>query len=480
MRHKIRNIHFVGIGGSGMSGIAEVLANLGYTVSGSDIADNATTRRLAGLGLRVFTGHAADNVGEADAVVVSTAVKDDNPEVEFARMFKIPLVPRAQMLSELMRLKQGIAVAGTHGKTTTTSLVASVLAEGGLDPTFVIGGRLNAAGANARLGSGDYLVAEADESDASFLHLSPVISVVTNIDADHMETYGHDFGRLKQAFVDFLQRLPFYGVAVLCADDPNVREIMPQVSKQIVSYGIGAPANVRAENVRAQDGRMHFNCIRVNGGSARFPVTLNLPGRHNVLNALAAIAVAGELGVPDAVAARALAGFTGVGRRFQRHGEVALPAGGTFTLIDDYGHHPAEMRATLAAARGAFPGRRLLLAFQPHRYTRTRDCFEDFVGVLGSADALILTEVYAAGEAPIIAADGRALARALRVAGRIDPVFVENVDDVPRTILDVARDGDVVITLGAGSIGSVAGQMTEDRGQKTERRAKRAFGIGVR
>ena len=459
MKHAIRHIHFVGIGGSGMSGIAEVLVNLGFGVSGSDQADNATTRRLAGLGIRVVTGHAAENVGNADAVVVSTAVRDDNPEVLAARARKIPLVPRAQMLAELMRLKRGIAVAGTHGKTTTTSLVASILAEGGMDPTFVIGGRLNAAGANARLGSGDFLVAEADESDASFLYLSPVISIVTNIDADHMETYGHDFGRLKQTFVDFLQRLPFYGVAVLCADDPNVREIMPQVSKQIVGYGLDESANVRAENVTAEGGRMRFDCVRVNGSVTRFPVTLNLPGMHNVLNALAAIAVASEVGVSDAAIAKALAEFKGVGRRFQRYGEVALPAGGTFTLIDDYGHHPAEMRATVAAARGAFPGRRLLLAFQPHRYTRTRDCFEDFVGVLGSVDALALAEVYAAGEAPIVAADGRTLARALRVAGRVDPVFVENIADMPQTILDIARDGDVVITMGAGSIGAVPGKL---------------------
>ena len=459
MKHKIKNIHFVGIGGSGMSGIAEVLVNLGFGVSGSDQADNATTRRLAGLGIRVVTGHAAENVGNADAVVVSTAVRDDNPEVLAARARKIPLVPRAQMLAELMRLKRGIAVAGTHGKTTTTSLVASILAEGGMDPTFVIGGRLNAAGANARLGSGDFLVAEADESDASFLYLSPVISIVTNIDADHMETYGHDFGRLKQTFVDFLQRLPFYGVAVLCADDPNVREIMPQVSKQIVGYGLDESANVRAENVTAEGGRMRFDCVRVNGSVTRFPVTLNLPGMHNVLNALAAIAVASEVDVSDAAIAKALAEFKGVGRRFQHHGEVALPAGGTFTLIDDYGHHPAEMRATVAAARGAFPGRRLLLAFQPHRYTRTRDCFEDFVGVLGSVDALALAEVYAAGEAPIVAADGRTLARALRVAGRVDPLFVENIADMPQTILDIARDGDVVITMGAGSIGAVPGKL---------------------
>ena len=459
MKHKVKNIHFVGIGGVGMSGIAEVLANLGFAVSGSDLAESATTRRLSAQGIRIDTGHAAENVGEADAVVVSTAVKADNPEVMAARERKVPLVPRAQMLAELMRLKQGIAIAGTHGKTTTTSLVASILAEGAMDPTFVIGGRLNAAGANARLGSGDFLVAEADESDASFLFLSPVISIVTNIDADHMETYGHDFGRLKQAFVDFLQRLPFYGVAVLCADDANVREIMPQVAKQIVSYGLDASANVRAENVVSEDGRMKFDCVRVNGSISRLPITLNLPGLHNVLNALAAIAVATEVGVPDEAIIKALAEFKGVGRRFQRYGEVALASGGSFTLVDDYGHHPAEMKATIAAARGAFPGRRLLLAFQPHRYTRTRDCFEDFVSVLNTVDALVLAEIYAAGEAPIVAADGRALARALRVAGKIEPVFVENIADVPQTILDVARDGDVVITMGAGSIGGVPGKL---------------------
>lgn len=459
MKHKVKNIHFVGIGGSGMSGIAEVLANLGFGVSGSDLADNATTRRLAGLGIRIATGHAALNVGNADAVVVSTAVKEDNPEVIAARERKLPIVPRAQMLAELMRLKHGIAIAGTHGKTTTTSLVASILAEGGLDPTFVIGGRLNAAGANARLGSGDFIVAEADESDASFLFLSPVVSVVTNIDADHMETYGHDFGRLKQAFVDFLQRLPFYGVAVLCADDPNVAAIMPQVTKQIVSYGLSPTANVRAENVVAHDGQMTFDCVRVNGAVTRFPVTVNLPGMHNVLNSLAAIAVASEVGIPDAAIVKALGEFRGVGRRFQRYGEVAVPGGGHFTLIDDYGHHPAEMRATIAAARGAFPGRRLLLAFQPHRYTRTRDCFEDFVSVLSSVDALVLAEVYAAGETPIVAADGRTLARALRVAGKVEPVFVEDIAGMPEAVLGVARDGDVVITMGAGSIGGVPGKL---------------------
>ena len=459
MRHKVKNIHFIGIGGTGMSGIAEVLANLGFSVSGSDLSESAVTRRLAGLGVRIAIGHAAENVGDVDAVVVSTAVREDNPEVQVARSRKIPLVPRAQMLAELMRLKRGIAVAGTHGKTTTTSLVASILAEGGMDPTFVIGGRLNAAGANARLGSGEYLVAEADESDASFLFLTPVVSIVTNIDADHMETYCHDFGKLKQAFVDFLQRLPFYGVAVLCVDDPHVREIMPQISKQIVTYGLNEMANVRAENVVAEEGRMKFDCVRTNGRTSRFPIELNLPGRHNVLNALAAIAVATEVGIPDAAIAKALAEFKGVGRRFQRYGEVALPAGGTFTLIDDYGHHPAEMLATIEAARGAFPGRRLLLAFQPHRYTRTRDCFEDFVSVLGTVDALVLTEVYAAGEPPVVAADGRTLARALRVAGRIDPIFVESVTEVPQTILEVASDGDVVITMGAGSISGVPAKL---------------------
>ncbi len=459
MKHKVKNIHFVGVGGSGMSGIAEVLAHLGYGVTGSDIAASATTRRLEGEGVKVVIGHAADNIARADAVVVSTAVKEDNPEVMAARERKIPVVPRAQMLAELMRLKHGIAIAGTHGKTTTTSLVASILAEGGIDPTFVIGGRLNAAGANARLGSGDFLVAEADESDASFLFLSPVISVVTNIDADHMETYGHDFERLKSAFVEFLNRLPFYGVAVLCGDDANVRAIMPRVPKQIITYGLSPDCNFYAENVVAADGQMRFDCVRVNGTTSRLSITLNTPGMHNVLNALAAIAVATEVQVPDAAIIKALAEFKGVGRRFQRYGEVALPAGGTFTLVDDYGHHPVEMAATLAAARGAFPGRRLVLAFQPHRYTRTRDCFEDFVKVLSTVDALLLAEIYAAGEAPIIAADGRSMARALRVAGKVEPVFVEDIAAMPQTIMDVARDGDVVLCMGAGSIGAVPGKV---------------------
>jgi len=459
MKHKVKHIHFVGVGGSGMSGIAEVLANLDYTVSGSDIAASATTRRLEGEGIKVMIGHAAENIAGADAVVTSTAVKADNPEVVAAREKKIPVVPRAQMLAELMRLKHGIAIAGTHGKTTTTSLVASILAEGGIDPTFVIGGRLNAAGANARLGSGDFLVAEADESDASFLFLSPVISVVTNIDADHMETYGHDFERLKSAFVEFLNRLPFYGVAVLCGDDANVRDIMPRVPKQIITYGLSPENNFYAENVVAADGQMRFTCVRVNGTTTRLDITLNTPGLHNVLNALAAIAVATEVQVSDAAIVKALAEFKGVGRRFQRYGEVALLAGGSFTLVDDYGHHPVEMAATLAAARGAFPGRRLVLAFQPHRYTRTRDCFEDFVKVLSTVDALLLAEIYAAGEAPIVAADGRSLARALRVGGKVEPVFVEDIAAMPQTIMDVARDGDVVLCMGAGSIGAVPGKV---------------------
>ncbi len=463
MKHKVKNIHFVGVGGSGMSGIAEVLANLGYQVSGSDLAASATTRRLEAQGVKVHVGHAGKHVAKADAVVVSTAVKADNPEVIAARQRHVPVVPRAQMLAELMRLKQGIAIAGTHGKTTTTSLVTSILAEGGIDPTFVIGGRLNAAGANAKLGQGDFLVAEADESDASFLYLSPVISVVTNIDADHMETYGHDFERLKGAFVDFLNRLPFYGVAVLCADDPNVRAIMPAVPKQIVTYGLDPAANIHAENIRAEGGQMHFDAVRVNGSVTRLPITLNLPGIHNVLNALAAIAVATEVQVEDAAIIKALAEFKGVGRRFQRYGEVALPAGGRLTLIDDYGHHPVEMAATLAAARGAFPGRRLVLAFQPHRYSRTRDCFEDFVKVLSTVDTLLLADVYAAGETPIVAADGRALCRALRVAGKVEPVFVEDIAAMPQTILDVARDGDVVLTMGAGSIGGVPGKLVEGK-----------------
>ncbi|GAB7564667.1 UDP-N-acetylmuramate--L-alanine ligase [Methylobacillus methanolivorans] len=461
MKHKVKQVHFVGIGGSGMSGIAEVLLNLGFSVSGSDLADNATTRRLAGFGATLHLGHAAENLGQADVVVISSAVKDDNPEVVAARERSIPIVPRALMLAELMRFRQGIAIAGTHGKTTTTSLIASILAEAGMDPTFVIGGRLEASGSNARLGTGEFIVAEADESDASFLHLTPIISVVTNIDADHMDTYGHDFERLKGAFVEFLQRLPFYGMAVVCIDDPNIRAILPQVSKPVMPYGFSEEARIRGSNVRAENGRMHFTVSRINGVTTTFDVTLNLPGKHYVLNALAAIAVASELNVPDAAIVKALAEFKGVGRRFERYGEVPAKDRGRFTLIDDYGHHPVEMNAVIAAARDAFPGRRLVLAFQPHRYTRTRDCFEDFVKVLSGADVVLLTEVYSAGEAPIVAADGRSLVRAIRVAGKVEPLFVDTPQELPQAILDMAQDGDVVIVMGAGSIGQVAAKTKE-------------------
>ncbi len=463
MKHAVKHIHFVGVGGAGMSGIAEILHNLGYTVSGSDQADNTVTRRLAGLGIRVFVGHDAAHIAGAQAVVTSTAVKGDNPEVIAARTRRIPVVPRAVMLAELMRLRKGIAIAGTHGKTTTTSLVTSVLAEAGVDPTFVIGGKLNSAGANSALGKGEFIVVEADESDASFLNLMPVLSVVTNIDADHMDTYGHDFARLKQAFVDFLHRMPFYGAAVLCDDDPGVRSIIPLISRPVTTYGFNPEAQVRAVNVQAlEGGQMRFTCQRRNGEALPdLEITLNLPGEHNVRNALATIAVATELELPDEPIVRALAQFSGVGRRFQRYGELPAQDGGRFTLIDDYGHHPVEMAAVIAAARGAFPGRRLVLAFQPHRYTRTRDCFEDFVNVMGRADAVLLTEVYAAGEAPIVAADGRALARALRVSGRVDPVFVDDIADLPGRIADLARGGDVVISMGAGSIGGVPAKVVE-------------------
>jgi UDP-N-acetylmuramate--alanine ligase len=467
MKHAIKHIHFVGVGGSGMSGIAEVLNNLGYTISGSDLADNATTQRLASLGITTYVGHSADHVKGAGAVVTSTAVKPDNPEVIRAREMHIPIVPRALMLAELMRLKQGIAIAGTHGKTTTTSLVASVLAAAGLDPTFVIGGRLNSAGANARLGQGDYIVVEADESDASFLNLLPVMAVVTNIDADHMETYGHDFNNLKKAFVDFLHRMPFYGTAILCTDDAAVRDIVNDVTCPITSYGFNEQAQVRAVNVRAVGAQMHFTVQRRNGVVLPdMEVVLNLPGLHNVLNALSAIAVAVELNIEDAAVQKALAEFHGVGRRFQRYGDLPLPGkdgqpGGVVTVIDDYGHHPVEMAATLSAARGAFPGRRLVLAFQPHRFSRTRDCFDDFVKVMALADSVLLGEVYAAGEAPIVAADGRALARALRIAGKVEPIFVADILDLPQAAIDNARDGDVLVCMGAGSIGAVPGKIAD-------------------
>jgi UDP-N-acetylmuramate--alanine ligase len=464
MKHAVKRLHFVGMGGAGMSGIAEILHNLGYQVSGSDQSDSATLRRLASLGITTHVGHDARHIGRADAVVVSTAVGGANPEVTAARAARVPVVPRAVMLAELMRLKRGIAIAGTHGKTTTTSLVASVLAEAGQDPTFVIGGRLNSAGAHSRLGSGEYIVVEADESDASFLNLMPVLAVVTNIDADHMETYGHDFARLKTAFVDFVHRMPFYGAAIVCGDDPGVQSIVPMVSRRVIRYGLDAGNEVRATRVQAlPGGQMRFVVERRNGvAMAPLDVTLNLPGEHNVRNALAAIAVATELELPDAPMAAALARFAGVGRRFQRCGEVAARDGrGAFSVIDDYGHHPVEMAAVIAAARGAFPGQRLVLAFQPHRYTRTRDCFEDFVKVLGTADAVLLTEVYAAGEAPIVAADGRTLARALRVAGKVDPVFVDAVEALPAAVLEQARAGDIVIVMGAGSIGHAAQRIVE-------------------
>ncbi len=459
MKHKVKHIHFVGIGGSGMSGIAEVLLNLGYTVSGSDLASNAASRRLAELGATIRVGHAPENIAGADAIVTSTAVRADNPEVLAGRERHIPIVPRAVMLAELMRLKRGIAIAGTHGKTTTTSLVASVLAEGGLDPTFVIGGRLNSAGANAKLGTGEFIVAEADESDASFLNLSPVIEVITNIDADHMETYDHSFAKLKQAFIEFTQRLPFYGVAILCIDDPNVREIMPSIAKMVTTYGFHEDADVRAVDAQAVDGLMAFTVVQKDYPA--LAVRLNQPGMHNVQNACAAIAIARELDVADEHIQKALQEFTGVGRRFTRYGQLPLPAGGSFALVDDYGHHPVETAATIAAARGAFPGRRLVLAFQPHRYTRTRDLFEDFVKVLSGADVLVLADVYAAGEQPIPAADGRSLAHALRVVGKTELVFVEDIAGMPEVLLRMAQDGDVVVTMGAGSISNVPAQLQQ-------------------
>ena len=468
MKHAISHVHFVGVGGAGMSGIAEILHNLGYKVSGSDLSDGPVLQRLSTLGIQTQVGHDARNIAGADAVVTSTAVQADNPEVVAAHQKLIPVVPRAVMLAELMRLKQGIAIAGTHGKTTTTSLVASVLAQAGLDPTFVIGGRLISAGANAKLGSGDYIVVEADESDASFLNLSPIMAVVTNIDADHMETYGHDFNQLKSAFIEFLHRMPFYGAAVLCVDDPVVNSLLSQVSRPITSYGLSDKAQVRAINIRAEEARMHFTVKRSNGVTLPdMQIVLNLPGTHNVLNALAAIAIAVELNVPDEAVVKALANFGGVGRRFQRHGEIAAKAGGYYTLIEDYGHHPVELAATIDAARGAFPGRRLVLAFQPHRFSRTRDCFEDFVAVLQKVDVLWLTEVYSAGEAPIAAADGRSLAHAVRVAGQQQLVFAQDLNALTELVINSACDGDVVMCMGAGSIGTVPGLVVKQSAQWT-------------
>jgi len=457
MKHKVKHIHFVGIGGAGMSGIAEVFVNLGYQVSGSDLMDNQVTQRLAKLGIKVYAGHTSQQIVGADVVVISTAVKPDNPEVIAAKNKNIPVVPRALMLAELLRLRSGIAIAGTHGKTTTTSLIASILAAADMDPTFVIGGKLEAAGCHAKLGSGEFIVVEADESDASFLYLQPILTVVTNIDEDHMETYGHDFNRLKQTFVEFVQHLPFYGMAVVCVDDANVRDVLPSITKPITTYGLSEDAQVRAINIQYANHQMQFTAVvGVNGSARQLEIILNLPGLHNIQNALAAIAVANEIGVPDVAIIKALLEFRGVERRFQQYGEIKFSAQKSFALVDDYGHHPAEMEATIKAARGAFPSRRLVVAFQPHRYTRTRDAFEGFARVLSQVDVLLLTEVYPAGEDPIVAADSKSLARAIRVQGKVEPIYIEEVDDLSQAILDVVQDGDVVLVMGAGSVAKIA------------------------
>ncbi|HGJ8703038.1 TPA: UDP-N-acetylmuramate--L-alanine ligase [Neisseria gonorrhoeae] len=463
MKNRVSNIHFVGIGGVGMSGIAEVLHNLGFKVSGSDQARNAATEHLSSLGIQVYPGHTAEHVNGADVVVASTAVKKENPEVVAALERQIPVIPRALMLAELMRFRDGIAIAGTHGKTTTTSLTASILGAAGLDPTFVIGGKLNAAGTNARLGKGEYIVAEADESDASFLHLTPIMSVVTNIDEDHMDTYGHSVEKLHQAFIDFIHRMPFYGKAFLCVDSEHVRAILPKVSKPYATYGLDDTADIYATDIENVGAQMKFTVhVQMKGHEqGSFEVVLNMPGRHNVLNALAAIGVALEVGASVEEIQKGLLGFEGVGRRFQKYGDIKLPNGGTALLVDDYGHHPVEMAATLAAARGAYPEKRLVLAFQPHRYTRTRDLFEDFTKVLNTVDALVLTEVYAAGEEPVAAADSRALARAIRVLGKLEPIYCENVADLPQMLMNVLQDGDVVLNMGAGSINRVPSALLE-------------------
>ena len=455
---RIRNIHFVGIGGAGMCGIAEVLHNQGYVISGSDIRSSVVTQRLESMGVRVFIGHRDENTAAADVVVVSSAVTADNPEVVAARERRVPVVPRAEMLAEIMRYRHGIAVAGTHGKTTTTSLIASILGEAGLDPTFVIGGKLNSAGTNAKLGGSRYLVAEADESDASFLHLTPVISIVTNIEADHMHTYGGDLGRLKQTFVDFLHNLPFYGVAVMCVDDRYVQEVIPRISRAIITYGIENPdADYRATGIKAEGLMTRFRAHRP-GGRAPLDVTLRMPGRHNVLNALAAIAVATDEGVDDDAIIRGLGNFAGVGRRFQVYGDYDCGAG-KVTLVDDYGHHPTEVEAVIRAAREAWPGRRLVMLYQPHRFSRTRDLYEDFVRVLSEVDALLLMDVYAAGEEPIPGADGRSLCRSIRQRGQVEPLFVEGPADVQGLLATTLKEGDLLITQGAGDIGSVAARL---------------------
>lgn len=465
MKFVVKHLHFVGIGGSGMCGIAEVLLNLGYVVSGSDIARSSVTDHLTALGAKVYIGHKPENIEGADAVVVSSAIKPDNPEVVAAKACKLPVVPRAVMLAELMRLRRGIAIAGAHGKTTTTSLTATLLAAGGLDPTYVIGGRLNSSGVNARLGAGKFLVAEADESDASFLNLTPVLSVVTNIDHDHMDTYGHDFNKLKDAFVEFLSRLPFYGVAVLCVDDENVRSIIPRVTRRVIGYGLTEAAEVRAIDIRSEGTRTAYTILRP--GHAPLPVVLNLPGLHNVTNSLAAVAVATLVGVDDKAIVKGLSEFTGVGRRFAQYGQLPIrnaegQATGSFTLVDDYGHHPHEIEATIAAVHTAWPEKRLLVVFQPHRYTRTRDCFEDFVNLLCQADAVVLADVYPAGEAPLVGADGRALAHAVRLRGQNNLIFCPHIEDVPAAVHKMVRDGDVVLTIGAGSVGRVPAMLVKE------------------
>ena len=452
---RIRHIHFVGIGGAGMSGIAEVMKNQGYDISGSDLKEGVVTNRLKAMGIEVHIGHREENSAKADVVVVSSAVASDNPEVASARSRRVPIVPRAEMLAEIMRYRHGIAVAGTHGKTTTTSLIASVLGEAGLDPTFVIGGKLNSAGTNAKLGGSRYLVAEADESDASFLHLTPVISVVTNIEADHMDTYDGDVEKLKQTFVDFLHNLPFYGLAVMCVDDDYVQEIIPRISRAIITYGISNPdADYRAENIVTDGLRTHF-VVKRPGGRSDLTVELKMPGRHNVLNALAVIAVATDEGVADEAICRGLAVFEGVGRRFQVYGDYKTPKG-TITLVDDYGHHPTEVEAVICAAHDAWPGRRLVMLYQPHRFSRTRDLYEDFVRVLSEVDGLLLMDVYSAGEAAIPGADGRALCRSIRQRGKIEPVFVEDNRKIESLLKSMLQDGDLLITQGAGDIGGVA------------------------
>lgn len=459
-RKRIKQLHFIGIGGAGMGGIAEVVANLGYTVTGSDLTESAMTRRLQEQGVTVFKGHTAEQVAGADVIVVSTAIDVTNPEIQAAREQRIPIIKRAEMLAELMRFRHGIAVAGTHGKTTTTSLTTSLLVEGGLDPTYVIGGKLISSARNSKLGEGEYLVAEADESDASFLHLQPMLAVVTNIDADHLSTYDGDFNKLKATFIEFLHNLPFYGLAVLCVDDEHIRSILEDVNRPVITYGIEQPADIRATNVRYDGSQSHFRLEYASDGRT-MDLTLNLPGEHNVLNALAAIAVASELDVSDEAIAKALREFEGIGRRFQLYGEVNFGRGKAL-LVDDYGHHPTEIAATLRAARSAWPERRLVQVFQPHRYTRTRDLFEDFAQVLSEVDVLVLLDVYAASEQPIAGADGRALARAIRVRGKVDPIFVSEVEDVSAVLRNIMQDGDVVLTQGAGSVGALAASLPKE------------------